>query len=96
MRPGQLRPFRAVPADFRERWPQFGWSEAKAEWGAHARTIARWVDELGRDEMVLARKRWLDAQRLAASRERRKRYVLGRTLRPVGMRVGLRAGDDAD
>ncbi len=80
------RPYRGVPRDFVERWPQVGWGKvtgAEAEWNAHARTISRWLDECGRSEMILARKRYLDAQRAVAGRARRKRYVLGRTLNPI-------------
>lgn len=63
MRAGTRRPFRPVPSDFPDRWPEFGWAAAPVEWRCHPRTIARWVDECGRDRLVLARKRWLDARR---------------------------------
>lgn len=80
------RPSRAVPPDFETRWPALGWGKetgAEYEWGCHSRTISRWLDEVGRDRMILARKKYRDAQRTVASRARRKRYVLGRTLSPV-------------
>jgi hypothetical protein len=63
MRAGTRRPFRDVPGDFVERWPEFGWQLAPIEWRCHPRTIERWLDECGRDAMVMARKAWRDRQR---------------------------------
>jgi hypothetical protein len=83
VRRGQIRPFRQRPRDFEERWPSIGWTAAELEWNAHARTIARWVDECGRDRMVLARKRWLDARREEARRQAKRGYVLGGPLPPM-------------
>lgn len=80
---GRVRPSRPVPRNFVERWPLVGWEGAKEEWRAHSRTIARWVDECGRDRMVLARKAYKQAERQIQGRARRKRYVLGRTLSAV-------------
>ena len=74
------RPHRGIPDNFAERWVRVGWFGAPDEFGAHTRSIGRWLDECGRDEMILARKRYLDAQRTIAGRARRKRYVMGRTL----------------
>lgn len=81
---GTRQPYRAVPGNFVALWPSIGWSAAEAVWQAHARTIARWVDECGRDRMVLARHAYLQAERVIQGRARRKRYVLGRTLSPIG------------
>lgn len=80
---GQRRPYRQVPHDFVELWPQFGWGGAKEKWRAHGRTIERWVDECGRDRMVLARKAYVASERVVTSRARRKNYVLGKTMTPV-------------
>jgi hypothetical protein len=88
------RPRREVPEDFVRRWPQFGWELAGEEWRCNNKTIQRWIDECGRSEMVLARKRYLQAEREIASRARRKNYVMGRTLTRV---VGRKGGSaDAD
>lgn len=70
------RPYRPLPRDFEALWPSVGWSGAELVWRAHARTIARWVDTCGRERMVLARKKYLEAQRAIAGRARRKRYSL--------------------
>lgn len=83
------RPCRPVPADFVEKWPQFGWETAGEEWRCNNRTIQRWIDECGRSMMILARKRYREAQRAVASRARRKNYVMGRTMTPV---VGQKGG----
>lgn len=88
------RPYREVPEDFVRRWPEFGWELAREEWRCHGRTIERWVDECGRSEMVLARKRYRDAQQEIAARARRKNYVMGRTMTPVVGRKGGTSDDD--
>lgn len=85
------RPYRPVPSDFVERWPQFGWEAAGEEWRCNNRTIQRWVDQCGRSEMVLARKRYVEAQRAIASRARRQSYAVGRAMTPV---VGRKGGPD--
>lgn len=72
MRRGERRPFRPIPADFVERWPELGWDGAKAEWRVHARSIERWLDESGRDRMVLRRKRYLDSLRYDRACHRRE------------------------
>jgi hypothetical protein len=72
-----------------ERWPQFGWETAGEEWRCNNKTIQRWIDECGRSEMVLARKRYREAERVVTSRARRKNYVMGRTMtRVVGRKGG--------
>lgn len=73
-----------MPDDFRELWPQLGWDAGKAHWCCDGRKIAVWLDEAGRVELSAARDRFKNAQGLLRSRERRKRYVLGRTLSRVG------------
>ena len=65
---------RTVPENFEERSPQVGWTGAESEWRAHARAIARWIDECGRTRMVAARKDYLAAQRRLRDRARRKCY----------------------
>ena len=82
------RPCRPPPADFIELWPQHGWDTAAEHWRCHPRSIERWVEACGRERMVLARKRYVEAQRAVAKRARAKRYVAGRTLSPVGRKGG--------
>ena len=68
------RPPRPVPADFEQRWPEFGWSAAELEWRASARTIRRWLAELGAEWMAARRREYLSAQRALRDRDRRKTY----------------------
>ena len=86
------RPCRACPDDFAERWPMFGWELAGEEWGCNNRSIRRWVEECGRSEMVLARKRYVEAERAVTSRARRVNYMMGRTLSHVGRKGGTGKG----
>jgi hypothetical protein len=65
---GQKQPYRQRPADFELRWPQVGWEAAKDVWGAHSSMISRWIDECGRERMVLARKRYIEAERIIRRR----------------------------
>jgi hypothetical protein len=78
---GMVRPYRPVPADFRETYLRMGWDGIEEHYGANYRCIARWIEESGGDA--------LRAERAALSggfvrpRQRSKRYVLGRTLTAV-------------
>jgi hypothetical protein len=68
---GHRGPYRKRPKDFEDLWPTLGWSAAEAAFGAHARSIALWVNECGRDRMILARKKWLDRHRAENRPQRR-------------------------
>lgn len=80
--------YRPMPRDFMGIYPQLGWDEAKARWHAHGRTIARWLEEAGRDKMKLARLAYRRAHETIESRERRRRYLAGKTRNAVVARVG--------
>lgn len=92
---GSTQPYRPMPPDFRDRWPQVGWEGAREEWGAHSRSIARWIDEAGRTDMIAARKAYVAAEREVRARSRRKRYVLGQTLTPRGRDGGEAESDES-
>jgi hypothetical protein len=70
------RPCRPIPDDFGVMWPKLSREEAEEHWRCHHRSIDRWADEFGREKLVLARKRYREAQRAIAARARRKRYTL--------------------
>lgn len=52
---GRIRPYRPCPPDFRERYIEMGWHVVDAHYRAHWATIARWIDECGRQELKEAR-----------------------------------------
>ena len=54
-RQGRIRPYRPCPPDFRERYIEMGWHYVDAHYGANWRTVARWIDETGRQELKEAR-----------------------------------------
>jgi hypothetical protein len=95
-RPERCRP---VPDDFVELWPTVGWELAPEVWKCNPRSISRWLKQCGpelrraRREAVeaariaeLTKLRTREAQRKLQARERRKRYVMGRTLTPPSRR----------
>lgn len=57
------RPLRPAPDDFAEVFERHGW-EATEVLGTNAKRVARWLDQLGRDDL----------------KRRRRNYVLGRRL----------------
>lgn len=56
---------RPMPDDFRETFIRLGWvaREIELEYGAHWRTIVRWIDEAGRDELIAARAEYVRQRR---------------------------------
>jgi hypothetical protein len=76
-----------MPPDFRDRYVELGGGDSKVL-QEHYRTgraaILRWIDEIGREELALARSdylmktRWPNGSPGPGSRARR--YVLGMTL----------------
>jgi len=83
---GMLRPYRPCPADFRERFLEMGQSkEIEEHYRTNWRCIIRWIDESGGD--ALRAERFAIAGKRTGGRlspERRRRYVLGRTLNGGG------------
>jgi hypothetical protein len=55
------RPARAIPDDFEETFVTKGWEGTPEHYGTRSDKVARWLDQVGRDEL----------------RQRRKNYVLG-------------------
>jgi hypothetical protein len=60
-REGRIRPYRPCPADFREKYIELGWHYVDAHYHANWRTIARWIDETGRQELKVARAAYVKA-----------------------------------
>jgi len=90
---GMVKPYRQMPADFRERFIELGWAEIGAHYRAHDRTIARWIEEAGGDELRNARSRATGMPHQPARRS--ARYIRGRTLTPISERVrGDRGGEE--
>ncbi len=70
-RPGTRRPYRAAPADFAETFARLGWGDELLEhYRCNDRSIRRWIDECGGDE-VRARRSAVTGQPF---KERRSRY----------------------
>jgi hypothetical protein len=61
-REGRIRPYRPCPPDFRERYIEMGWHVVDEHYRAHWRTIARWIDETGRQELKEARTAYVQAR----------------------------------
>jgi hypothetical protein len=47
--------YRPVPRDFEETFVRIGWSSIELHYAAHAKTIAKWIDVVGRDRLVSRR-----------------------------------------
>lgn len=54
-RRGRIRPYRPCPSDFRETYVRLGWEEITEHYRAHWATVARWIDETGREDLRAAR-----------------------------------------
>lgn len=82
---GFIRPYRPMPKDFEETFIRVGWEGIGAEYRAHTRTICRWIKECGEDRLREAREVYLRKTRWpnGVPGNRRKRYVLGKTLRKI-------------
>jgi hypothetical protein len=50
-----MPPLRPRPSDFRASFVAIGWGGIEAHYGANSRTIARWIDEEGRDGLTAER-----------------------------------------
>lgn len=86
MQPGITRPYRPCPKDFEQRFIELGWDGIKDAFHANTRTIARWLDECGKERLVALRDEHLRATRWpngAPGPKRAKRYAAGRTLTPM-------------
>lgn len=79
---GLERPYRPCPADFAERYIEFGQGkEIEEHYAANWRCIARWIEECGGEE--LRQRRYAVSGGFARPNRRAKRYVLGKTLTAV-------------
>jgi hypothetical protein len=79
---GCTRPYRPKPADFRATYISMGWDGLEDHYRTNWRVIRRWIEEEGRDELRAARAEHVQ-QIYAERRNRKRRYVLGRTLSAV-------------
>ena len=89
---GLIKPNRPCPADFRERFIEFGWEGICAHYRANWRCIRRWIDETGRKQLVQERAEHVQrngrnrlhvtghGECLADRQRKRRRYVMGQTL----------------
>jgi hypothetical protein len=57
--PNRIRPYRALPHDFRQRYVELGWENIQEHYRTNWRVIARWIDEAGGDELRCARRAWV-------------------------------------
>jgi hypothetical protein len=92
---GLIKPYREKPADFREMYLILGWGSIAEHYRTNWRVIRRWMIEEGRDSLRAERRAVVKAEYLEPGMEaeginRRKRYVLGRTL--SGRSAGAGAG----
>lgn len=79
---GTIRPYRPVPADFREVFLRLGQDKAIEEhYRTNWRVIIRWIGECGGDELR-AERAAITGSPLKPHR-RSARYVMGRTLTAV-------------
>jgi hypothetical protein len=84
---GMTKPYRPKPGDFRVIYIRMGWDGIEEHYGTNWRVIRRWIEMEGRDGLIAARAAYVEAKR-EESRQRRKRYVLGRTLTAVKPKRG--------
>lgn len=83
---GLEKPYRPKPADFRETYIRMGWDGLDEHYNTNWRCIRRWIEEEGREFLRVARAEYVRAQR----KNRRKRYVMGRTMTAVTVGKGER------
>lgn len=48
---GLVRPYRAKPADFRDRYLEMGWDGIEDHYATNWRVIRRWILEEGREQL---------------------------------------------
>jgi hypothetical protein len=81
--------YRPMPKDFPKLFVEFGWGGVGVELGAHRRSIMRWLNEAGAEELRQKRREFLERQYAESGRRvpgakpgrsRSARYVLGRTM----------------
>jgi hypothetical protein len=73
-----VRPQRPCPRDFRETYIRFGWDGLEDRFHANSRTITRWIEESGGDELRQARA--AVTGRPPQPQRRSKRYAVGQPL----------------
>lgn len=76
---GLEKPYRPKPRDFRDTYIRMGWDGLDEHYNTNWRCIRRWIEEEGREYLKAARAEFVRAQR----KDRRKRYVMGRTMTAV-------------
>jgi len=81
---GMVRPYRPCPSDFRDRFLEMGWDGIEDHYHTNTRVIRRWIEQSGGDELRAERRKVSGGTPRPALRaeNRRKRYVLGKTLTP--------------
>lgn len=82
---GLVKPYRTLPADFRDTFLRLGQSkEIEEVYRTNWRVIRRWVEEAGGDELRAERAKLTGAVLHPKRRSSvAKRYVLGRRLRAM-------------
>lgn len=66
--PGKVAMYRPVPRGFPEAFIRLGWGGIEEHYHAHARSIKRWLEVCGREELIALRADYVRQQR-----EQRKR-----------------------
>ena len=84
--PGFVRPYRACPTDFRERFLEMGWDGIAEHYRASWRCVLRWIEECGGETLRAERRKITGAtpRKAGHSRDRARRYVMGQTLKGRG------------
>ncbi|MBI1182127.1 MAG: hypothetical protein GC201_16405 [Alphaproteobacteria bacterium] len=77
--PGTTMAYRPVPEDFEETFIRVGWTSIEAECRAHAKTIARWIDEVGRDDLIRRRAEYVRRERIRRRSDRARRRARNQT-----------------
>lgn len=68
---GGVRPYRPMPADFRETYIRMGWDGIDEHYRTNWRVIRRWLELVGRKSVIEARAAFVAEQRTARRSRRR-------------------------
>ena len=75
---GLVRPYRPLPADFRETYLRLGQDKSIEEhYRTNWRVIRRWIEEAGGDELRNARSAVTGSKTKPGLRSKASRYVMG-------------------
>lgn len=69
---GTVKPYRPVPADFRETYVRMGWDGIDEHYGTNWRVIRRWIELSGRADLIRARAVYVEEQRAIRRSQRRR------------------------